>query len=111
MISQSDVPILVIPEDYNDLETAWTKARFEVNNLYADNQSLLREIAYEIIVEVMLPNLLYDKETTERRREVKLNRVPRYQGTVLKNERIVEKNTRITDDILLKLRSLEAVQG
>lgn len=111
MISQSDVPILVIPEDYNDLESAWTKARLEVNNLYVDNQSILRESAYEIIVEVMLPNLLYDKETTERRREVKLNRVPRYQGTVLKNERIIEKNTRITDDILLKLRSLEAVQG
>lgn len=111
LISQSDVPILVNPEDYNNLETAWTKSRAEVNKLYPDDKSLLRECSYEIIVEVMHPNLLYDKETTERRREVKLNRVPRFQGTVLKNERIVEKNTRITDDILLKLRSLEAAQG
>jgi putative nucleotidyltransferase with HDIG domain len=111
MISQTDVPVLSNPADFNDLETAWTKARLEVNNLYSDDQSLLRESAYEIIVEIMLPNLLYDKETTERRREVKLNRVPRYQGTVLKDEKIVEKNTRITDDILLKLNSLESFRG
>jgi len=111
LISQSDVPIVVDPSDYNDLESAWMKARSEVNNLYSDDQSLLRESAYEIIVEIMKPNLLYDKETTERRREVRLNRVPRFQGTVLKNERIVEKNTRVTDDILLKIKSLEATQG
>lgn len=111
LISQSDVPSVSNPEDYNDLEDAWTKARKAVNDRYSDEQTLLREVAYEIVVEVMLPNLLYDKETTERRREVRLNRVPRFQGTVLKNERIVEKNTRVTDDILLKLRSLEAAQG
>jgi len=111
LISQSDVPTISNPEDYNDLESAWTKARKAVNDRYSDEQTFLREVAYEIIVEVMLPNLLYDKETTERRQEVRLNRVPRFQGTVLKNERIVEKNTRVTDDILLKLRSLESAQG
>ncbi|MCK4903283.1 MAG: HDIG domain-containing protein, partial [Candidatus Marinimicrobia bacterium] len=111
LISQTEVPILVDPVDYNDLEMAWTKARVEVNNLYSENNRPLRDIAYEMIVELMLPNLIYDKETTERRREVKLNRVPRYRGTVLENERIVTKNTRITDDVLLKLKSLEAAMG
>lgn len=111
LISQAEVPILVDPADYNDLETAWTKARVEVNNLYSENNQVLRDIGYKIIVELTLPNLIYDKETTERRREVKLNRVPRYQGTVLENERIVAKNTRITDDVLLKLKSLEAAMG
>jgi len=111
LISQSDVPIVANPADYIDLETAWANARLEVNNRYSDAQSLLRESSYEVVVEIMQPNLLYDKETTERRREVRLNRVPRFQGTVLKNERIIEKNTRITDDILLKLKSLEAAQG
>jgi membrane-associated HD superfamily phosphohydrolase len=93
------------------LETAWIKARVEVNNLYPGNNQALRDIGYEIIVELTLPNLIYDKEITERRREVKLNRVPRYRGTLLENERIVEKNTRITDDVLLKLKSLEAAMG
>ena len=111
LINQAEVPILVEPTDYNDLETAWTKARIEVNNLYSDNNQVLRDIAYEMIVELTLPNLIYDKETTDRRREVKLNRVPRYQGTILENERIIEKNTRITDDVLLKLKSLEAAMG
>ena len=111
LISQSDVPELADPKDYNDLEGAWVKARTEVNNLYSTSQPLLREIAYETIVELMKPNLIYDKETTERRREVRLNRVPRFQGTVLKDERIVEKNTRITDDVILKLKSLETAQG
>ncbi len=111
LISQAEVPILVEPVNYNDLETAWIKARVEVNNLYPENDQALRDLGYEIIVELTLPNLIYDKETTERRREVKLNRVPRYQGTLLKNERIVEKNTRITDDVLLKLKSLEAAMG
>ncbi len=111
LISQAEVPMLVNPTDYNDLEIAWTKARVEVNTLFSDNNQALRDIGYEIIVELMLPNLIYDTETTERRREVKLNRVPRYQGTVLENERIVAKNTRITDDVLLKLKSLEAAMG
>lgn len=111
LISQAEVPILVNPVDYNDLEIAWTKARVEVNNLYSESNQALRDIGYKIIVELTLPNLIYDKETTERRREVKLNRVPRYQGTLLENERIVEKNTRITDNVLLKLKSLEAAMG
>ncbi len=111
LISQGELPILVNPADYNDLQSAWTKARIEVNNLFSDNNKALRDIGYDIVVKLMLPNLIYDKETTERRREAKLNRVPRYQGTVLENERIVEKNTRITDDVLLKLKSLEAAMG
>ena len=111
LISQSEIPLLVNPSDYNDLETAWIKARVEVNNLYTENDQALRDLGYEIIVELTVPNLIYDKETTERRREVRLSRVPRYQGTLLENERIVEKNTRITDDVLLKLKSLEAALG
>ena len=111
LISQADVPELVNPNDYNDLEMAWTKARIEVNNISTDDNQVLRDIGYEIIVKLMLPNLIYDKETTERRRGIKLNRVPRYQGAVLESERIIEKNTRITDDNILKLKSLEAAMG
>jgi len=111
LINQAEVPILVNPADYNDLEAAWIKARVEVNNLYSENDQALRNLGYGIIVELTRPNLIYDKETTERRREVRLNRVPRYQGTLLENERIIEKNTRVTEDALLKLKSLEAARG
>ena len=104
-------PLTRPANDYNDLEMAWTKARIEVNNVSTDDNQVLRDIGYEVIVKLMLPNLIYDKETTERRRGIKLNRVPRYRGAVLENERIIEKNTRITDDNILKLKSLEAAMG
>ena len=66
LLNQSDIPELVNPADYNDLETAWTKARMAINEIYSENNQILRDIGYEIIVELMHPNLIYDKETTER---------------------------------------------
>jgi len=50
--------------------------------------------------------LLFDRETTERRQKARKDRVPRNKGIILKNERIVDANTRITDDELQKLLSL-----
>jgi putative nucleotidyltransferase with HDIG domain len=96
------------PDDFNDLETAWTKARIEITNLYSDENDPRLELSYDLIIEFMQPNLIFDKETTDRRLAAHLDRVPRYQGTVLENERIVDKNTRITQDILQKLNSLAA---
>jgi membrane-associated HD superfamily phosphohydrolase len=52
-------------------------------------------IGNDLIIEFMIPNLIYDKETTERRQTARLNRVPRYQGTVLKDERIVYMNKNV----------------
>jgi len=54
----------------------------------------------------MKPNLIYDRELTEKRQQESLNNVPRSQGVVLQNEMIVDANTRITEDILQKLNSL-----
>jgi putative nucleotidyltransferase with HDIG domain len=96
------------PDDFNDLETAWTKARKEITDLYPNENDPRLELSYDLIVEFMQPNLIFDKETTDRRLAARLDRVPRYQGTVLENERIVDKNTRITQDILQKLNSLAA---
>jgi len=57
-------------------------------------------------VEFMKPNIIYDKETTERRQQNRLDRVPRNQGIMLKDEMIVDANQRITSDIYQKLSSL-----
>ena len=56
----------------------------------------------------MKPNLPFDRQTTERRQNESLNKVPRSQGVVLENELIVDANIRITEDVLLKLNSLSA---
>jgi hypothetical protein len=54
----------------------------------------------------MKPNLLFDRQLTERHQIESLNKVPRSQGVVLENELIVDANIRITDDVLQKLNSL-----
>ena len=98
--------ILVDPSDYNDLQSAWTKARVEITNEFTENEMTQREIGYSLIVELMKPNLLFNRETTERRQQARLDRVPRNKGIILENERVVEANKRITEDDLEKLFSL-----
>ena len=98
--------ILVDPSDYNDLQAAWTKARVEITNEFTENEITQREIGYSLIVELMKPNLLFDRETTERRQQARLDRIPRNKGIILENERVVEANKRITEDDLEKLFSL-----
>ena len=102
----SDAPSLDSPEAFNDLQQAWTKSRLEVTHLYERKSELELELGYELIVEFMSPNLVYDRETTERRSQARLDLVPRHKGIVLQNERIVDTNTRITKEILEKLNSL-----
>lgn len=104
--SGQDAPELSTPGNYNDLQGAWTKSKVEVTNLYENSSELLLELGYELIVEFMSPNLVYDAETTDRRQGDRLDRVPRHKGIVLQNERIVDANTRITPDVLEKLHSL-----
>ena len=105
-LSDGKANILTSPSDYNDLQTAWTKARVEITNEFSDNQVIEREIGYSLIVELMKPNLIFDRETTERRQQARLDRVPRNKGIILENERVVEANKRITEDDLEKLYSL-----
>tara|TARA_Y100000741_G_scaffold92303_1_gene68429 strand:- start:2359 stop:4692 length:2334 start_codon:yes stop_codon:yes gene_type:complete len=105
-LSDGKANVLVEPSDYNDLQTAWTKARVEITNEFSDNQLIQREIGYSLIVELMKPNLIFDRETTERRQRARLDRVPRNKGIILENERVVEANKRITEDDLEKLFSL-----
>ena len=105
-LSNGKANILTSPSDYNDLQTAWTKARVEITNEFSNNQVIQREIGYSIIVELMKPNLIFDRETTERRQQARLDRVPRNKGIILENERVVEANKRITEDDLEKLYSL-----
>ena len=105
-LSDGKANILTNPSDYNDLQTAWTKARVEITNEFSENQVIEREIGYSLIVELMKPNLIFDRETTERRQQARLDRVPRNKGIILENERVVEANKRITEDDLEKLYSL-----
>ena len=103
---QGEAPELTLPSSYNDIQEAWTKARLDVTNKFPDIVDIRRDLGYSLVVEFMKPNIIFDRETTERRQKARQDRVPRNKGIILKNERIVDANTRITDDELQKLSSL-----
>ena len=106
-INQGDVPILSAPVSFNSLETAWTKAREEFLD-QSTNENNFNDLGYDLIVEFMKPNLLFDNVVTKSRQQANLIKVPRSQGVVLEDELIVDANIRITQDVLQKLNSLAA---
>ncbi|MFL2994775.1 MAG: HD family phosphohydrolase [Candidatus Neomarinimicrobiota bacterium] len=104
-INQGDVPILTKKLDFNSLEVAWIKAKEEYISK-VNLQDIFFDIGYDIIVEHMIPNLIYDRELTESNQRSNIKQVPRSKGVVLENELIVDANIRITEDVLQKLNSL-----
>ena len=106
LVGDEEAPTLSIPSAFNDLQNAWTKARVEVTSLFPEVVDVQRDLGYSLIVEFMKPNIIFDRETTERRQKARQDRVPRNKGIILENERIVDANTRISGDDLQKLYSL-----
>jgi len=104
-INQSEVPILVKKEEFNSLEIAWTKAKEEFISKFEIQDQFL-DIGYDIIIEHMSPNLLFDRSATLLNQTQAIKKVPRSKGVVLENELIVDANIRITKDVLQKLNSL-----
>jgi len=104
-INQGELPGLARPGDFNDLEAAWIKAKKELLTRTKEDD-IFRELGYDIIVEFMKPNLLYDLDVTEKRQKESISKVPRSHGVVLENELIVDANMRITEEVLSKLNSL-----
>lgn len=105
-VLEDDVPEIREIDPFNDLQEAWgAKTVDDIAQVYPEDGGILRGAAYKIVVEFMKPNVIFDRETTERRQQAAVARVPRYRGFVMKNERIVDANTRITPEILLKLKS------
>ena len=91
---------------YNDIQEAWTKAKLEITTKYSNDYDIQKELGYSLMVEFMKPNIIYDQETTEEEEKTRQDNIPRNKGVILESERIVDKNTRITNDDLQKLNSL-----
>ncbi len=106
-IIQGGELVIAPTRNYNDIETAWKKNREEVNLLYDSELDIKSTLSYELINEFTKPNILFDKDLTESRQKERLDKVSRFQGTVLANELIVDTNNRITESVLLKLKSLQ----
>tara|TARA_B100001175_G_scaffold313256_1_gene320555 strand:- start:468 stop:2750 length:2283 start_codon:yes stop_codon:yes gene_type:complete len=106
-IVQGGELVMAPTKNYNDIESAWKKNREEVNQIYDNELDIKSILSYELINEFTKPNILFDKELTESRQKERLDKVSRFQGTVLANELIVDTNNRITESVLLKLKSLQ----
>jgi hypothetical protein len=72
-----DAAQLTLPTSYNDIQDAWTKARIDVTNRFPEIIDIRRDLGYSLVVEFMKPNLIFDRETTERRQKAQEDRVPR----------------------------------
>lgn len=77
------------------------------DELSFENKQMLFQISRIFI----RPNLVYDKERTIRRQQDAISRVPIVDGKVLKNEKIVDANTRVTPQIYRKLYSLNVAES
>ena len=106
-IVQGGELVIAPTKNYNDIESAWKKNREEVNQIYDNELDIKSILSYELINEFTKPNVLFDKDLTESRQKERLDKVSRFQGTVLANELIVDTNNRITESVLLKLKSLQ----
>ena len=87
---------------------AWTLARKELLSTYS-SQSSFKDLGYDLIVRFMKPNIKYDLQATEKVQNQRLKMIPKSRGVILKDEMIVDANTRITNDVLQKLNSLSFV--
>lgn len=105
-VQQNGEEFLVLPEQVFSLEEAWTKAKRSLHSKYANEKTAVINAGYEIIIQFIKPNLIYQKETTETRQKEAINKVPISKGIVLENEKIVDANTRVTPEILSKIESL-----
>ena len=104
-INQGEVPIIAEKNEFNSLEIAWIKAKEEyINKIDVNNN--FSDIGYDIIVEHMIPNLLFDRTVTLSNQRLNIKQVPRSKGVVLERELIVDANIRITEDVIQKLNSL-----
>ncbi|MDO9547946.1 MAG: hypothetical protein Q7J65_03150, partial [Candidatus Marinimicrobia bacterium] len=88
------------------LEEAWTKAKLTLQAKYPEQDSKVINTGYEIIIQFLKPNLIYQKEITKSRQQEAINKVPISKGIVLENEKIVDANTKITPEISRKLESM-----
>ena len=77
-------------------------------NDFSHNQKQLTSYLLKLLID---PNLIYDKERTEKRQADVLDRIPLVDEKILKNEKIVGANTKITEDIYRKLNSLNKAES
>ncbi len=80
-----------------------------ISGYQRDNDTV--SIATKIALSFLSPNIIFQKEQTDKEIAIAVDEVPRTVGIVQENERIVATHERITDDVKLKLDSLRKAKA
>jgi cyclic-di-AMP phosphodiesterase PgpH len=94
-----DIDVFYDKEDIDDVLIEKLRTAFE-------NEDLRVRTGYEILSAFIFSNIIYDAAETERRVIESKDNVPLAKGTVLANERIIDRYERVTKDHIAKLKSL-----
>ena len=94
-----DINVFYDKEDIDEVLIEKLRTTFE-------NDDLRVRTGYEILSAFIFSNIIYDALETERRVIESKNNVPLAKGTVLANERIIDRYERVTKDHIAKLNSL-----
>lgn len=80
-----------------------------ISGYKSDNDTVT--VATKIALSFLSPNIIFQKEQTDKEIAIALDEVPRTVGVVQENERIVGRHERVTDEIRLKLDSLRKAKA
>ncbi|MBC8182060.1 HDIG domain-containing protein [candidate division KSB1 bacterium] len=94
-----DIDVFYDKEDIDDVLVEKLRTAFE-------NDDLRVRTGYEILSAFIFSNIIYDAMETEQRVVESKNNVPLAKGTVLANERIIDRYERVTKGHIAKLNSL-----
>ncbi len=103
LVQKAGEELIEYPENILNLQDAWINLKKVLDNEY-DGETL--ELAHTLAIHFFEPNLVFDEKTTQKRQKEAIKKVPISQGIVLENEKIVDANTKVTQEIYRKLRSL-----
>ncbi len=105
-ILQGGEEIIEDPDQILELAEAWTKAKLALQARLSSSTPLMVNAAYTIVINYLKPNLIFQKNITEKRQTEAIAKVPISKGVVLENEKIVDANVRVTPEIFQKIESL-----
>jgi putative nucleotidyltransferase with HDIG domain len=94
-------------DDFLDLKEARQLSIERMNNAFPRN-SKLAQVGFNLLNLILQPNCILDENVYNQRIEEAVSRVPISRGFVIEQEKIVDKNERITPEIRQKLVSLSA---
>ena len=108
-IVEGDVEVVVNPDEVYDKLEAINKIVDELQSQIGGYPTAI-SISPLIINQFLEPNLIFDETTTTQRKDEAEHNVPLTKGYVEQDERIIDNNERVTEEVYQKLRSLEIAQ-